>query len=209
MAAHFKSHHLSMIEIRTFTGTDVTAYLDAVADLRIGVFREWPCLRVCDRSREETYLAAYAQSPDSVFVLAFDAARVVGASMGIPLTDGAYALQQPFRNRDITIADVFFFGDSMLLKEYRGSALGHRFFDERERHARGLSRFRMSAFCSVERDLDDSRRPPGVRSNDAFWTRRGYRRQDDMFSELEWSEVGHDRPIRHRLHFWLRAIVSE
>ena len=200
---------MSIVEIKSFTGSHITPHLDAVAELYVDVFCEWPYLLARDREHVASHLAAYARSPHSVLVLAFDGARVVGASTGIPLAGEMYALQQPFRKRGIAIEGVFFFGESALLKEYRGIGLNHRFFDERERHARRLGEYKMSAFCAVERALDDARRPLGHHSNEAFWARRGYQRQDDMFSELEWPEIDHDQQVCHRLHFWLRAFEPE
>ncbi|MBO9663493.1 GNAT family N-acetyltransferase [Dokdonella sp.] len=197
-----------MIDVHTYAGAEVAPYLDAVAELRIAVFRDWPYLYAGDRDYEKNYLATYAQSPESLFVLAFDGARVVGASTGIPLTDETAAFQQPFLDRGIALADVFYFGESVLLADYRGRGLGHRFFDEREGYARRLGRFARTAFCAVERDEDDARRPAGFRGNDAFWTKRGYRRQDDMFCRLEWQEIDREEPSCHRLRFWLRELES-
>ena len=195
-----------MIDVRTFTGTDVAPHLDAVAALRIAVFRDWPYLYAGDRDYEKKYLATYAQSPESLFVLAFDGDKVVGASTSIPLADETAAFQQPFLDRGIALKDVFYFGESVLLKDYRGHGLGHRFFDEREGYARRLGRFDTTAFCAVERGADDPRRPEGFRTNDAFWSKRGYQRQDDMFCQLEWQEIGHDVPSCHKLRFWLRLL---
>lgn len=195
-----------MIDVKTFTGPSVTPHLDAVAALRIAVFRDWPYLYAGDRKYEKKYLATYARSPESLFVLAFDGDKIVGASTGIPLTDETAAFQKPFRDRGIALLDVFYFGESVLLREYRGHGLGHRFFDEREAYARRLGRFSMTAFCAVERDSEDARRPQGFRGNDVFWNKRGYARQNDMFCELEWQEIGHDIPSGHRLRFWLRPL---
>jgi len=76
-----------MIDVKTFTGAEVAPHLDAVAGLRIAVFHDWPYLYAGDREYEKKYLATYAQSPESLFVLAFDGDRVIGASTAIPLTD--------------------------------------------------------------------------------------------------------------------------
>src|SRR5580765_3474553 len=173
-----------MIEVQTFTGVDVAPYLDAVAALRIAVFRDWPYLYAGDRDYERQYLATYAKSPQSLFVLAFDDEHVVGASTGIPLTDETEAFQKPFLDHGIALGDVFYFGESVLLREYRGHGLGHRFFDEREAYARRLGRFVLTAFCAVERAVDDPRKPAGFRPNDVFWNKRGYTRQDDMFCTI-------------------------
>ena len=63
-------------------------------------------------------------------------------------------------------------------------------------------------FCSVERSADDPRRPADFRTNDAFWSRRGYRRQDDMLCELEWQEIDGLAPTTQHLCFWLRSLES-
>jgi hypothetical protein len=73
--------------VRRFSGAAVREYLDAVAALRIAVFRDWPYLYDGDRAYEREYLDAYAASPDSVFVLAFAGDDIVGASTGLPLAD--------------------------------------------------------------------------------------------------------------------------
>ena len=195
-----------MIDVKTFTGSNVAPHLDAVAALRIAVFHDWPYLYAGDRDYEKNYLATYAESPDSLFVLAFDGDKVIGASTGIPRTDETAAFQQPFLDRGIALEDVFYFGESVLLKDYRGHGLGHRFFDEREGYARRLGRFDTTAFCAVERSADDPRRPEGFLGNDAFWIKRGYQRQDDMFCQLEWQEIGHDLASCHKLRFWLRPL---
>jgi len=196
-----------MIDVKTFSGAQIAPHLDAVAALRIAVFRDWPYLYAGDRDYEKHYLATYAKSPESLFVLAFDGEHVIGASTGIPLTDETAAFQKPFVDRGVALSDVFYFGESVLLREYRGHGLGHRFFDEREGYARRLGRFALTAFCAVERGVSDPRRPAGHRDNDAFWIKRGYARQDDMFCELDWQEIDAVQPSLHRLRFWLRPLV--
>jgi GNAT superfamily N-acetyltransferase len=196
-----------MIIVTTFSGAQIAPYLDAVAALRIAVFHDWPYLYAGDRDYEKQYLATYAKSPESLFVLAFDGERVIGASTGIPLSDETAAFQKPFRDLGIAVNDVFYFGESVLLRDYRGHGLGHRFFDERENYARRLGRFAITGFCSVERAANDPRRPVGHRDNDVFWIKRGYTRQDDMFCELDWQEIDAAQPSPHRLRFWLRPLT--
>ncbi|KAF1695685.1 GNAT family N-acetyltransferase [Pseudoxanthomonas koreensis] len=190
-------------EIRQFRGRDIAPWLDDVARLRIAVFRAWPYLYEGDAGYERDYLSAYARSPDSVFVLALDGDQVVGASTGLPLADDQPAFSAPFRNAGLPVAQVFYFGESVLLPQYRGLGVGHAFFDRREAHARALGRFRWTAFCAVDRDGDDPRRPSGHRDNDAFWRGRGYTRQPGMAMQLDWNEAGRGE-VGHALTFWLR-----
>ena len=86
------------IQVRRLAGDALGPWLDAVARLRIAVFRDWPYLYAGDLDYERGYLQAYARSPDSVFVLAFDGDAVVGASTGLPLADDTDQFQRPFRD---------------------------------------------------------------------------------------------------------------
>ena len=190
----------------TLRGAEIGSRLGEVARLRIAVFREFPYLYDGDPGYEARYLQAYVDAPDSLCVLALDGERVVGASTALPLEDEDAAFQQPFRERGIPVRSVFYCAESVVLPEYRGRGLGHRFFDAREAHARALGRFGWTAFAAVDRADDDPRRPPGARGNEAFWTRRGYVRQPGMTMRLAWKELGEAQESPKPLTFWLRPL---
>ena len=194
------------MELRTFTGPSVLPHLADVARLRIEVFREFPYLYDGDPGYESSYLEGYAKSDSSLFVLAFDGTDVVGASTGMPLSDEGEAFKKPFLERNMALGEVFYFGESVLLKPYRGRGLGHAFFDAREAHAKSLG-FSVAAFCAVERAASDPRRPPDHRDNDAFWTGRGYQKQPGMVCHLEWQQIDESAPSSKSLCFWLRKLV--
>ncbi len=193
--------------VRRVGGASLGPWLDDVARLRIAVFRDWPYLYDGDLAYEREYLQAYADSADSVFVLALDGERVVGAATGLPLADDTDEFQRPWREAGRAVDEVFYFGESVLLPAYRGQGIGHAFFDEREAHARALGRFACTAFCAVDRDDGDPRRPAGHRGNDAFWTRRGYVRQPGLTVRLAWHELGEAAPSEKPLTFWARPIT--
>ena len=195
-----------MIAVETLVGAAVQPWLAELAALRIAVFRDWPYLYDGDLDYEANYLATYAASPASLFVLAFDGDEVIGASTGIPLEDETAAFKQAFFAHSIPYADVFYFGESVLLPEYRNRGLGHRFFDEREHYALHAGRFAMTAFCAVERDERDARRPHDYRGNELFWSKRGYRPQPDMACTIDWRETGSAEAIPHRLRYWIRPL---
>ncbi|KRA41942.1 GNAT family N-acetyltransferase [Pseudoxanthomonas sp. Root630] len=193
--------------IGLFRGPEITPWLDDVARLRVAVFRDWPYLYEGDLDFERDYLDAYARSAESVFVLAMEAGQVIGASTGLPLVDDTAVFRQPFLESDIDPEDVFYFGESVLLPAHRGHGIGHAFFDHREAHARALGRFAWTAFCAVDRDDGDARRPAGHRGNDVFWAKRGYERRPGMTMRLPWDEIGQGE-IDHALTFWLRPLET-
>ena len=193
------------ITLETLSGAALLPSLDDVARLRIAVFRDWPYLYDGDVGYEREYLAAYAQSPNSVVVLARAGDKVVGASTGIPLAEDSAEFQAPFLERGIEVAKVFYCGESVLLPAYRRRGIGHAFFDAREAHARALGGFEWTAFAAVDREDDDVRKPSGHRGNEAFWGKRGYVRQPGMTMRLHWNELDHGE-VGHTLTFWLRPL---
>lgn len=194
------------IELRCVRPAEYARYRSDVARLRIDVFRAFPYLYDGDVGYEERYLETYAQSSGSLWVVALDGDTVVGASTGLPLADEDDAFKRPFVERGTDPQRVFYFGESVLLPNYRGLGLGHRFFDAREAHARGVGGFDWTAFAAVDRDASDPRRPPGHRDNDVFWLKRGYARQPGMSFHLSWKEIGEQSESEKSLTYWLRGM---
>lgn len=194
------------IQIERLHGAEVQPYLPDLARLRIAVFREYPYLYLGDMAYEERYLATYSASPESLFVLVWAGDQVVGASTGVPLEHETDEVVQPFRAQGYTPAEVFYFGESVLLPAYRGQGIGVRFFHEREAFARESGRFRFTAFCAVERPPDHPRRPPGYVPLDAFWQKRGYTRYPALHTSYSWRDLDEPDESPKPMVFWLKAL---
>ncbi|MGV8959560.1 MAG: GNAT family N-acetyltransferase [Stenotrophomonas sp.] len=195
------------LTVTALRGQQLLPFLDDVARLRIRVFNDWPYLYQGDPDYERDYLRVYADTSDALCVIARAGDEVVGASTGLPLSADGPAFRKPFEEAGIDPAQVFYFGESVLLPAWRGQGIGHAFFDAREAHARSLGRFAMTAFCAVDRADDDPRQPPGQRRNDAFWGKRGYTRQPGMSVHLSWKEIGQGE-VAHLLTFWTRPLET-
>jgi GNAT superfamily N-acetyltransferase len=194
-----------MIEVRALTGAALDAALDDVAALRIAVFRDWPYLYDGSLEYERDYLQTYRDSPGAILVGAFDGARLVGAATGTPMEDHANEFAEPFRAVGLALDQIFYCAESVLLMEYRGQGIGHRFFDLREAHARDMGRSHV-AFCSVIRPADHPMRPADYRTNDAFWQKRGYAQLPGIVAEFSWKDLGQTAETAKPLQFWMRAL---
>lgn len=200
---------MTTLRLSTATGDALRPHLADVARLRIAVFREWPYLYEGDAASEERYLMRYAAAPGAAVVLARDGDRVVGASTCLPLAEEGEAVKAPFRAAGRDIARVFYFGESVLLPDYRGRGAGVGFFVEREAHARRFPGIDTAAFCAVMRDQDDPRRPAGYVPLDAFWRRRGYAPVPGLACTMSWKEAGATEETPHRLAFWQKRLALE
>ena len=196
---------MTALAICVLRGLEVVRHLDDVARLRIEVFKDWPYLYAGGLAYEREYLQTYSGAARSLFVLAMDGRTVVGAATGVPLEDEVDAIKEPLARQGVDADGVFYFGESVLLPAYRGQGIGHRFFDEREHYARSMGRS-VTMFCSVVRSPDDARRPAHHRSNDAFWTGRGYREMPGIRCSLDWQEIGASAPSSQQLTYWIRDL---
>ena len=195
------------ISVKRFSGDDARPYLQELARLRIEVFREFPYLYDGDPDYERTYLNTYADVADGVIVAAFDADRVIGASTGLPLMSETDEIKRPFVEHGIGADQVFYFGESVLEKPYRGLGIGVRFFEEREAHARSLPGIEWTAFCAVQRPADHRRRTPDYVPLDPFWTRRGYRKYPELSTTLSWRDLDESAASAKPMVFWLKRIA--
>jgi GNAT superfamily N-acetyltransferase len=194
-----------MIKVQALTGAALDAALDDVARLRIEVFRAFPYLYDGDMDYERRYVASYRNSPRAVLVGAFDGARLVGASTGTPLSDHADDFAAAFKGTGLDLARIFYCAESVLLPDYRGQGIGHRFFDLREGHARAQG-FAECAFCSVIRPADHPARPADYRPLDAFWTARGYARLPGVVAQFSWRDLQEANETPKPLQFWHRVL---
>ena len=194
------------LTFETLSGAALTARLPALAGLRISVFREWPYLYDGDAAYEARYLAAYAQSPRALVVAASTAAgEAVGIATCQPGTEASEKLRAAWANAGLDAASLCYFGESVLLPEYRGQGAGVRFFEEREAHARRLG-LSIAAFCAVVRNENDPRRPHDYTPLDGFWRNRGYAPRPDISTVMSWREVGDTRETPHVLSFWIKQL---
>lgn len=194
------------LRVAPLTGDALAAALPDLARLRITVFRDWPYLYDGTLGYESCYIQRFAQSPGAVIVAAYDGDRIVGAATASPMVGHADEFAEPFRQRGYDIARIFYFGESVLLADYRGRGIGHAFFDQREAHARAQGGFTHTTFCGVVRPDDHPRKPADYVPLDAFWTKRGYRKMDGLVGAFSWRDIGEPEDTKKPMQFWMKAL---
>lgn len=192
--------------IQMVQGPDVLPFVDDLARLRIEVFREFPYLYDGDMDYEQRYLRNYCRSPESIFVIARADDQVIGVATGVPLRDETDEFKQPFITSGLDPETIFYFGESVLQRHYRGQGLGVRFIEARENYARSLSRFTHTAFCAVDRPADHQRRPPDFVPLDAFWRKRGYEKQPHLRTTFAWRDLDEKTESPKPMTFWLKRL---
>lgn len=193
------------VTVETLPAHRIAEAIDALAHLRIAVFREWPYLYDGDLDYERGYLAEFAAAPDAVLVIARDDDAIVGAATASPLAAQKSEFLAPFVRSGWEIDRTFYFGESVLLPGYRGQGIGHAFFDHREAGARAAGAT-AATFCAVQRPPDHPLRPADYRPLDAFWAKRRYAKVEGLVTSFDWLDIGETRETPHPMQFWSRAL---
>lgn len=198
----------SQVQVEIWNSKDLEMNLRSAAELRITVFRDFPYLYDGSFEYESDYLNVYLRSDRSVFVAVKDLGRkdhqLVGLSSAIPLRDENESVKTPFLKAGYDLSEVFYFGESVLLKEYRGLGLGNVFFDAREKEALKYSGYDKTSFCAVERPVDHSMRPVDYKPLHGFWKKRGYEVRPELQTYFSWKDVGVNQETPKLMTFWVK-----
>lgn len=187
-------------------GTQIQSLITDLAALRIAVFRDFPYLYEGTFEYEQEYLQTYIQAPNSLLFAVFDQGKMIGATTCIPLVDETPEVQEPFIKAGIDLTKIFYFGESILLSQYRGFGLGHRFFDEREAHARSFGKYTTTCFCGVVREENHPMKTADYQPLDKFWTKRGYQKRPELKSNFEWLDIGEKVATSKTMIYWSKEI---
>lgn len=188
------------------TGAEIATVFDNLAKLRITVFRAFPYLYEGSIDYEKEYLKVYSESENSFLFAVYDEQEMVGATTCIPLVDETPEVQEPFIKAGIDLESVFYFGESILLPEYRGLGLGHRFFDEREAHARSFPSCKITCFCSVARPENHPLKPVDYQPLDKFWSKKGYKKEFSLKSQFDWLDIGNSQSTQKDMIYWIKKV---
>ncbi|MEZ5055456.1 MAG: GNAT family N-acetyltransferase [Saprospiraceae bacterium] len=180
--------------------------LVGLAQLRIKVFRAFPYLYEGDMNYEKEYLQTYVNAPDSILILVKDGEKIVGASTALPLEHETENVKAAWINNGYDVNEIFYFGESVLLPEYRGQGIGVKFFEMREAQAKDLGWFNLCTFCGVVRPEDHALKPKDFVPLDAFWKKRGYQKMEGMFCNMQWQDIDQQEETAKPLQFWSKKI---
>lgn len=195
------------VRVEPLTGAALEAAVPALASLRISVFCDWPYLYDGSLDYEQSYLRKLAEAPNAVVVAAFDGTEMIGAATAASLAGHATEFAEPLKARGYDVGRIFYFGESVLLKAYRGRGLGHAFFDHREAHARNAGPHTHATFCAVVRPDDHPLKPNDYVPLDGFWQKRGYEKIAGLVGQFAWKDVDQSDETAKPMQFWMKALT--
>lgn len=192
------------LRVRRLQGASLLEALPDLARLRIEVFRDFPYLYEGSFEYEKKYLEIYTRSSECAVIAVYDQETMIGAATALPLKDENPYIQEPFLKAGMDPSQIFYFGESVLKKDYRGQGVGHLFFDEREKVARESGKYKITCFCAVQRPNDHPLRPTEYRPLDEFWKKRGYRKEPLLQALFRWQDINENVETEKPMVYWLK-----
>lgn len=195
-----------MLHYLPLRGSEARAYATELATLRLKIFWDFPYLYEGTHEYEMKYLETYFKAQHSFILLVQDGGKTVGATTGIWAQEEEDNFKKPFADFGIKPEEVFYFGESVLLPEYRGKGIGKKFFAEREKFANSLPFIKKLSFCAVERSMDHPLRPGDYEPLDEFWKMMGFHKEPGLITKYEWQDRNETKPTEKKMQFWLKDI---
>lgn len=193
------------LSYQSLYANELLSYFDELASLRMQVFRDFPYLYDGNQEYEKKYLKAYAECSDFFAVLAFADKKVVGMSTALPLAFAEEVVREPFERLKLPLAEYFYFGESVLLKEFRGRGAAHQFFAAREKAGvkMGFSKF---CFCAVERESAHPMRPSDYQDLTKLWHQKGFFLEERLQTSFSWQDLGEQCETKKPMKFWIKEL---
>jgi GNAT superfamily N-acetyltransferase len=197
---------MGSLRIQELHGREIEPWIDSIGSLRIRIFRKFPYLYDGTLMEEREYLRTYVEAQDSLAALVLnESGAAIGVTTCVPLANECPEFRDPFQRAGLDLAEVCYFGESLLLPEFRGRGLGKEFFVRRESHARQLG-LKIAAFCAVDRPNDHPLQPLDYRPLDSFWVSQGFRKQPGLQARFMWKDVSEPDPTEKTLTFWTKSL---
>lgn len=194
---------LENVKISLIKGSEIIQHLEALAKLRIEIFKEYPYCYDGDMEYERKYLSRYAECNESIMVLAKINDQIIGASTAIPLVDETDAFKEPYLSEDIR--KIFYLGESVILPEHRGKHFYQHFFRLREEAALVYG-CKKTVFCAVEREAGDFDKPEGYRPLDLVWSHFKYKKNTARITQYAWKDVNSSHETLKKMVFWEKSL---
>ncbi len=194
------------IHVRSFSGAGIKPYIHSIAKLRCEVLRDYPYFEEPDLPGTTQYLKTISSCKEALAVLIFDNTTLVGVSLGYPCALEQSELHRLLKEKELPLQAFYFFGESVLLKPYRGRGIGHHFFDAREAHVAHLPTFKHILFCTPSQIESTTGRPSDFVPLHDFWRKRGYVHHPEMHILLPRKRMGEELPQELSLTCWIKDL---
>ena len=197
---------MSNINLSILKDIQISQYIEAIAQLRIDIFKEYPYLYDGYMEYETRYLKKFIDTPDSIIVILKDNGRIVGAITGLPLKYEDDIIKKPWLDQNKSMKDVYYFSEILIYPEYRGRGLGKQLFQAAEATAKDFKMYDCFTLATIIRTDRHPSKPANYQNLENFWIRNGYHKDETLICNIPWKEINETEESSKPLVFWVKMI---
>jgi hypothetical protein len=192
------------MQIKVLHGKEIAPYVQDITALCLTVYREYPYLYEGTVSEYEPYIQSYADSPNGIVCLLFEGDRLVGATTGIPIHEMRDRFQEPFKKIGEDLTSIFYLGEMVLLKGYRGKRYASQMYFEFEQSVKDANRYAKICFCTIKESEDHPLKPAGYVSLEDVCIRAGFIKHEELNFTGYWTVIGETEESPQHLYYWIK-----
>lgn len=197
------------IHMKRFKGQAISPYVRDITDLSLIIYKEYPHLYEGTEEEYLPFIEHYTHSKCGIACLLFDHAKPIGVAIGMPMSAMRGKYQQPLLNArpEENFDTLFYLGELLLLKEYRGRGFGKQMYLELEQLVREEGAFKKICFCTIdEADLKSNpMKPKDYTSLDGFWRKLGFEKYNDITFSVYWRNLFEADDTPHKMSYWIKS----
>ena len=203
-----------MLTFEVRHGREVLSLEEEFVAFRLSEFRQFPYLYEGTAAAECAYLKAYAAESNSMLVTIREAGRAVGMLTSVPLLAKSFPAYGGFadgvRQLGHDPAEFFYFGEAIVLPEYRNRGLARRGCGMIEAYARLLG-YRFGCMATVSRLADHPLRPVGYQDPGPVFAAFEFKKTR-LTSVFAWPTVQPDGSVKtqeNTMDWWIKPLGVE
>ncbi len=197
--------------IKAFRGESITPYIKDITDLSITIYKEYPYLYEGTEEEYLPFIEHYTHSNYGIACLLFDDAKPIGVAIGMPMNEMREKYKQPFisaRPQD-NCDEIFYLGEFLLLKAYRGQGFGKQMYLELEHLIKENESLKKICFCKIDESDQNPLMPKNYRPLDGFWKKLGFGKCDDITVTVYWRNVFEENDSPHKMVYLLKSLSED
>ena len=187
-------------------GNEVIPHLKRLIAIRFWFYRDYPYFYDGSIEDEENYLRWYANSENTLLVVAKRDDEVVGAIIGHPLPESLEENKEAFQGTEVSREDLFYLGDNMVIRELKSGNLREQMYWEFESAVKYLRKYKGIVVCEIERDENDPKKITNNYFDEFTWISLGFIREPNQIVNFSWKEIGDAESSNHHMIFSRKSI---
>lgn len=199
-----------MINTELLEGKEAPKYLNELALWRIRYFREYPYLYDGNLSYEKQYLNGFIKEEKALLVAVKDGEKLAALSTALPL-ESDYEILESIEGlceeTGVQADEYFYFGEIIILPEYRGQGLASLIYSLQEDYAKDLG-FKSCCILVVVREESHPLKPENYVESDIIWSHLGYKKSN-VFTYFEWPTImpgGKTETVKNKMVYWTKDL---